>query len=77
LVHRRRNGRDGVYWGTLRIIWLHKTTTLFLANSIVLFVCQAESNMNDLVSEYQQYEEASAEDDFGEELENEEYEPEA
>jgi len=33
---------------------------------------EAESNMNDLVSEYQQYEQASAEDEGGEE--EEEYE---
>ena len=29
---------------------------------------EAESNMNDLVSEYQQYQEASVDDDFDEEL---------
>ena len=34
---------------------------------------EAESNMNDLVSEYQQYQEATADD---EEFEDEEYEPE-
>ena len=35
---------------------------------------EAESNMNDLVSEYQQYEEAAAEDDFYEENPDEEEE---
>jgi len=30
---------------------------------MVLFSFQAESNMNDLVSEYQQYQDATAEDD--------------
>jgi len=30
---------------------------------------EAESNMNDLVSEYQQYQEATAEADFGEDAE--------
>ena len=35
---------------------------------------EAESNMNDLVSEYQQYQEATAEDDEdGEEYDGEEY----
>ena len=33
---------------------------------------QAESNMNDLVSEYQQYQDATAEDDLEEEEEEEE-----
>jgi len=36
---------------------------------------EAESNMNDLVSEYQQYQEATAEDDY-EEGEGEDYEDE-
>lgn len=30
---------------------------------------EAESNMNDLVSEYQQYQDATAEDEFGEDEE--------
>ena len=33
---------------------------------------EAESNMNDLVSEYQQYQEATADDDFEEDEEYEE-----
>ena len=32
---------------------------------------EAESNMNDLVSEYQQYQEATADEDYEEELEEE------
>ena len=35
---------------------------MFLLLSL-LFVFQAESNMNDLVSEYQQYQEATADDE--------------
>merc|ERR1711902_200869 len=35
---------------------------------------EAESNMNDLVSEYQQYQEASVDDDFEEDLEQEDVE---
>ena len=40
---------------------------------------EAESNMNDLVSEYQQYQEATADDEgeFDEEVEEDEPEPEA
>ena len=37
---------------------------------------EAESNMNDLVSEYQQYQEATAEDDDYDEGEGEDYEDE-
>ena len=38
-------------------------------------VTEAESNMNDLVSEYQQYQEATADDDEdGEEYDGDEYE---
>ena len=35
---------------------------------------EAESNMNDLVSEYQQYQEASVDDDYDEDLEHEDVE---
>ena len=39
---------------------------------------EAESNMNDLVSEYQQYQEATADDDLEQEYEDEdEYQQEA
>lgn len=33
------------------------------------FLCLAESNMNDLVSEYQQYQEATADDEMDEDEE--------
>lgn len=51
--------------------WLQKIYLYYV-------VFQAESNMNDLVSEYQQYEEATVEDDieYNDEVEDEEYEPE-
>ena len=35
---------------------------------------EAESNMNDLVSEYQQYQDASVDDDYDEDLEHEDVE---
>ena len=38
---------------------------------------EAESNMNDLVSEYQQYQEAQADDENGEYEQHEEFEPQA
>jgi hypothetical protein len=37
--------------------------TLVTILNILLFVSQAESNMNDLVSEYQQYQDATAEEE--------------
>ena len=44
------------------------------SNVHVVFLFQAESNMNDLVSEYQQYQDATAEEEgeFDEEEEEEE-----
>ena len=54
LVHWRGHGRDGVYWGEQVA---SKTLSLNPDRS------QAESNMNDLISEYQQYQEATVDDD--------------
>lgn len=52
------------------------TTNVSLYSNNYNFVLQAESNMNDLVSEYQQYQDATAEDE-GELDEEEEEEGEA
>ena len=47
--------------------------TSLLTSSMRFHISEAESNMNDLVSEYQQYQEATAEDEgeFDEEEEEE------
>lgn len=49
------------------LLHVHRGITIIMPFSLL----QAESNMNDLVSEYQQYQEATAEDEaeFGEEEE--------
>lgn len=55
---------------------IHQNTARSFVTECSLCLLQAESNMNDLVSEYQQYQDATA-DDEGEMDEEEEEEGEA